>query len=82
MNQSIADPCVFIGHIDNQKIILLLFVDDGLILSATKSVLNAFIDKLSATFRITYGNSNYCVGLELIRDRVTKSINICQQTYI
>lgn len=41
-----------------------------------------FIDKLSTNFRITYGEHNYYVGLEIHRDRLNKSVKINQQLYI
>lgn len=82
MKQSAADPCVFFGNIDNNKIILLLYVDDGLILSPSKSVIQLFIDKLSKSFHVTYGELNYYVGLEIHRDRMNKTIKIDQQMYI
>lgn len=82
MKQSIADPCVFYGSIENNKIILLLYVDDGLIMSPSKRGLQIFLDALSKTFRITYGEHNYYVGLEIHRDRLNKSIKINQYSYI
>lgn len=82
MKQSTADPCVFNGCIDNNKIIILLYVDDGLIVSRSKSAIKVFIDKLSENFEITHGEHNYYVGLEIYRDRLNKSIKINQHMYI
>lgn len=80
--QSNSDPCVFYGEINGEKVILLLYVDDGLILSHSKAALNVLIDKLSRAFKITLGNSNYYVGLEIQRDRKGKTIGIGQSAYI
>ena len=50
---------IFVGNIDNNKIILLLYVDDDLIISPSKFAIELFIDKLSKSFNVKYSELNY-----------------------
>lgn len=82
MLQSEADKCVFRGNVNGQTVILLLYVDDGLVLSSSKDSLKKVIDHLSNNFNITTGSDNCYVGVEFKRDRVNKKIFINQKNYI
>ena len=76
----VSDPCVFYGEIQNEKVILLLYVDDGLLLSSSKTAIDTLIEKLNNAFQITLGKANYYVGLEIKRDRKAKTISIGQSS--
>lgn len=82
--QSKADlcVCVFHGVINDSKVIVLLYVDDGLILSSGMQAIESLVNKLQSTFKITLGNNNYYVGMEIKRDRDSKTIAIDQKSYI
>lgn len=80
--QSKADPCVFYGDIDDNKVIVLLYVDDGLILSHSMQVIESLVDKLKGAFKITLGNNDYYVGMEIKRNRDLKTITIGQESYV
>lgn len=82
LKQSLSDTCVFYGTICNEKVILLLYVDDGLILSRSQRAIDIMIEKLQNTFKITLGKANYYVGFEIKRDREKKTISISQGAYI
>lgn len=82
MKQSAADNCVFIGYINGHKVILALFVDDGLMLSPNMGALECMRDYLSKKFMITEGHENYYVGMEFIRDRINRRIFVNQRAYI
>lgn len=82
MEQSQSDPSVFHGSIDGEKVILLLYVDDRLILSRSQTAIDSLIDKLQNTFKITLSNANWYAGLEIERNREQKTISIGQRTYI
>lgn len=77
-----ADKCVYSGKINTIKVLLILFVDDGLIISKNKSVLNVVLEKLKGEFEITISELNYFVGLEIKRNRDLKTIFIHQNNYI
>lgn len=80
--QSKADPCVFYGRIEESKVIILLYVDDGLILSQNKRAIDGMVKKLSDEFKITLGSCDYYVGMEIKRNRDIGSITITQTSYI
>lgn len=82
LEQSQSDPCVFYGSIHGERVILLLYVDDGLILSRSQTAIESLVGKLQNTFKITMGNANYYVGLEIERNRNESTISIGQHAYI
>lgn len=82
MTQSKADPCVFIGQVNEIKVILMLYVDDGLILSKCKQTLEAVISYLSPNFEMPRGSDGHYVGIEIHRHRKKKTIFINQNEYI
>lgn len=65
MIQSAADSCVFRGETNGQKVILLLYVDDGLVLSSSEQALKDVMDHLLNNFKITKGFENHYVGIAI-----------------
>lgn len=47
------DPCVFVGVFSGSKIMVAVYVDDGLVMSPTKSSVIEFLDNMCNTFEIT-----------------------------
>lgn len=82
LEQSKVDSCLFSEHIDGAEVIVLLYVDDGLILSCSTKAIDMLVSKLSNEFKITLGNCQYYVGMEIKRDRKDKTITITQTAYI
>lgn len=82
LEQSLSDPCVFYGEICGEKVILLLYVDDGLLLSRSQKAIDTLIEKLRNEFKITLGKANYYVGIEISRNRNENTISISQGAYI
>ncbi|KAG5895390.1 hypothetical protein JTB14_018745 [Gonioctena quinquepunctata] len=80
MKQIDADPCTFVGDIDGFKIYLALYVDDGLILTKSKSVIEKILSNLSENFEITFGDARCYIGIEMKRNG--ESISITQQAFI
>lgn len=77
-----ADKCVFYSRIDNLDVYLALYVDDGLILCKSLTILKRILSELGSTFEITTGDGNYFCGLEIQRNYEKKEIHISQQSYI
>jgi len=77
-----ADPCVYIGNFNSGIIYLCIYVDDGLLLASSKEVLNVVLSELKANFKITGGDANYYVGMEIVRDIGNKRVFIHQSSYI
>uniref|UniRef100_A0A1Y1MYL6 Retrovirus-related Pol polyprotein from transposon TNT 1-94 n=1 Tax=Photinus pyralis TaxID=7054 RepID=A0A1Y1MYL6_PHOPY len=82
LQQCNGDKCVYKGEFNGAKVLLILFVDDGLIIGENKSILSVILDKLKVKFNIVINEPNYFVGLEISRDRASKSICVSQRNYV
>lgn len=80
--QSQADHCVYRGMFKNIKVLLIFFVDDGIIMAETSETIQTVIEHLRGTFEIKVCEPAYFVGLEIERDRINRSIKIHQTNYI
>lgn len=64
---SIADPCMYFRIRNGKKLILVLYVDDGLIAAKDPDDLDAFISELKSEFKITSKDADYFLGVEIQR---------------
>jgi len=71
-----TDTCVFIGYINNNKIYLVLYVDDGLLISKSKDTIAQVLSHLKEHFQGTVDKPNNFVGLEIERNRDKRQIKI------
>ena len=76
------DTCVFVRKTDNDLMIVCLYVDDGLVCGTDRQAIGAFIRKLRETFDVTVNDPDCYVGMEIKRNRESKTIKICQSGYI
>lgn len=77
-----ADPCVFYSHTDKEKVYIGLYVDDGIIMASSRRLLNKVLNSLREKFKITEGNAETFVGMEIQRNREDRTILIHQKFYI
>ncbi|GBM08702.1 hypothetical protein AVEN_52775-1 [Araneus ventricosus] len=75
-----ADPCLYIRDKDGKKLIVCLYVDDGLVAATDLQESEKFIDDLNSRFKITTKQANYFLGLEMHHFE-DESIKINQQAY-
>lgn len=75
-----ADPCVFVCGKDGVRIILAIYVDDGLIAASTEASINPLIDFLREELEIKLFNAEYFLGLEL-KKLDSRSILLHQTSY-
>lgn len=68
----------------NAQVTLVLYVDDGLLMSISSVRLLEIINRLQKEFKITVGNNHYFIriGLELKRNRSEKKLFIGQANYL
>uniref|UniRef100_A0A1Y1N3J9 Reverse transcriptase Ty1/copia-type domain-containing protein n=1 Tax=Photinus pyralis TaxID=7054 RepID=A0A1Y1N3J9_PHOPY len=52
-----SDKCVYVGNFNNETVILVIYVDDGLILTKKENLLHKITDKMKQTFEITLHRS-------------------------
>ena len=65
--QSIADPCILYST-SSPRLILALWVDDGLAMCRDKSLIAKMITYLKTKFEVAVGDPGVYVGLHVIRD--------------
>lgn len=75
-----SDNCIFVGHFNNYKVILILYVDDALLLSKSKSTLLHIINDLKQSFKIKELHLNMFVGMEITKN--DGIITLSQKQYI
>ena len=73
-----SENCVFVGHFKDVKVILILYVDDGLLLARSKVVLSEILKIFMQTFEIKIIDCNSFVGMEIDRGKDYISISQCQ----
>lgn len=60
-----ADPCLFKREKADRKLILALYVDDGLLAGSDQQLIDEFIDELKERFKITTKPASYFLGIEI-----------------
>jgi hypothetical protein len=80
--QSKVDSCVFFSAKGDDRVIIGMYVDDGLICCRSPDTMNMILSLMDKEFGITHGDVNKFVGLEIHRDRERKSFFLTQQQYI
>lgn len=63
LHESDSDACLYIGNVANQRMFLVLYVDDGLIICQRSEVPDRFISKLKQEFKVTVSDSSCYLGL-------------------
>ena len=79
-NSSFADPCLYIRNRNGRKLILVLYVDDGLIASSNKEDVDKFLTDLKKSFQISCSEAKFYLGLEIAQEK--DGIKITQKGYI
>ncbi|XP_071575148.1 uncharacterized protein [Temnothorax nylanderi] len=76
-----ADSCVFYGIFDGYEVYLAAFVDDGIIAAKSLKVIYSIIGSLNEAFELTLGDCSSFVGIQIERDRASKSMFVHQSAY-
>ncbi|CAK9820237.1 Retrovirus-related Pol polyprotein from transposon TNT 1-94 [Anthophora quadrimaculata] len=77
-----SDKCVFVGVVERSKVYLVLYVDDGLIISESESAIKSVLDYLESNLKITVDRADEFLGFEIKRNRERRLLKICQSGYI
>jgi transposase InsO family protein len=78
--QSEADPCLFMLERGTNKLILALYVDDGIVAATDECELSEFAERLRSEFKIMTKPATYFLGVE-IDQKSDGSIKISQAAY-
>lgn len=74
-----ADPCFYIREKNGKKLLLVLYVDDGLIASSDVNELKYFLNELKSEFKIVSKEADYFLGIQIKRE--SGNIKIFQEAY-
>jgi hypothetical protein len=75
-----ADPCLYIRERNGRKLLIVLYVDDGLIAATDQQDSDMFIKELKEKFKISVGDVSCFLGLE-IECHSDSSITVSQKGY-
>jgi len=84
LKQLSSDSCVFVNNfVDrNNVLIISIYVDDGLLMSAYKNLLSQCVEYLRSEFEMTVNEPDTYVGLQIQRDRRRGRMFIHQRDHI
>lgn len=63
--RSTADPCIYIRQNESEKLIIAIYVDDGLIAGSTQDAVDSFLELLTSEFKITKGSLDSFLGMQI-----------------
>ena len=78
---SSSDPSVYIGECDEDKVYLLLYVDDGLVLSHSTTAIEQFLCQIKQKFEVKISDPTNFVGIEIQQEH-DGSLVLTQKAYI
>lgn len=65
MKRSSADPCFFTREKNGKKLIIVIYVDDGLVARSDKREIDLFVSELKKEFKVTIGFFNSFLGIQI-----------------
>ena len=81
MTPIMSDSCVYKGVIQEQLVVFALYVDDGLIMSASEGAMNELINLLKTEFEIKVSQAIVFVGLQIFTTN-NGGIFLSQESYV
>lgn len=63
--RSTADPCIYIRKTKSGKLVVGIYVDDGIIAGSTQEEINSFLEILTCEFKITVGSLDSFLGMQI-----------------
>jgi hypothetical protein len=69
------DPCVYVSS-DQPRVILLIFVDDGLICCADPKRISHILRQMNGTFQVKDGDPDVYIGLCIRHDRANHTLSV------
>jgi hypothetical protein len=80
LNCSSSDPCLFYRRYEGKKLLIAIYVDDGLVAGTDDHEITNFVEHLKAEFKITVGSLDCFLGMHIKR-LSNGSIFISQTSY-
>jgi len=83
MWQCTADPCLFMADLDGERIFVLIYVDDILLIAGKRAHLDATKDQIMAAFKSRdIGQPTYFLGLHIDRAEGQTGLLVSQRQYV
>lgn len=83
LQHSETEPCVFVGKIHDETVIVVVYVDDLLIASRNLKALKTVKSKMSEKFKMKdLGQVTEILGMRIEREGATGNIHISQEAYV
>ena len=77
-----SDSCLYIKRVGNTILLIALYVDDLLLAGSDIDAITWMKEELHKRFEMKdLGEAKICIGLEIHRDRATKSLSLTQSKY-
>ena len=76
-----SDPCVYVGSCRGETVYLIIYVDDGLILSRSEKAIREIIETIERKFELKSGEATTYVGIE-IEKTTAGEIILTQTAYV
>lgn len=78
--RSTADPCIYIRHKGEEKLLIAIYVDDGLIAGSTQDTINSFLGLLTSEFKITTDSLDSFLGIQI--EQRESGFFVSQRAYV
>lgn len=75
-----ADCCLYTKQVNGKKLLITLYVDDGLVAATNQDIADSFLNDLRTRLQITVKPATYYLGLEISREK-DGSVFINQKAY-
>lgn len=82
LQSSDADPCLYFRRNNKEVLFVLIWVDDGLVISVDGNLVKQVIEYLKKYFEMRCTPANHFVGISITRNRRDKILYLSQPDYI
>lgn len=78
--RSTTDPCIYIRQNQSERLLIAIYVDDGLIAGSTQEAVDLFLRLLASEFKITKGSLDSFLGIQI--QQRESGLFLSQQVYV
>ena len=82
LKRSHLDWGIFYAHIRQDILVLVSHIDDCTVTGSSCELIKLFKDEVGSRYKITdLGPVSWLLGMKVIRDRITRTISLSQESY-
>lgn len=78
--RSTADPCIYVRQSKDEKLLIAIYVDDGLIAGSSQTEVDSFLKLLTTEFKITVGSLDSFLGMQI--EQRESGFFVSQRSYV